>query len=162
MTESSLARLRLERVAADGNAATLDTPQRNRWDTCKSSHRFQAFYGKQLVVYKLLFLVPEIADVLTCRGLEVNLRSGLTSFWESKNTAKVFSVSEVPTEVAPSCFLWMLQVSSLEMSLHKGQKSLKFPLAYKTLHNPSVRVDGAFYLLEKGVFDHTKFDKVDF
>ena len=109
-----------------------------------------------------MFLVPEITDIFTCRELEVDLTSGLVSTWESRNTKQLHRVSEVPVEIAPSCFLWMLQRSSLEMSLHKGQKSLRFPLAYKTALNPEVRVDGAFYLLEKAVFDHTTFNKVDY
>jgi hypothetical protein len=47
------------------------------------------------------------------------------------------------------------------MTYHKGQKSLRFPLAYRTELNPEVRVDGPIYLLEKAVFDHTKFNKVE-
>lgn len=109
-----------------------------------------------------MFLVPEITDVLTCRELEVSLTGGLVSTWESRNTKQVLRIGEVPHEVAPSCFMWMLQRSSLEMTTHRGQKSLRFPLAYKTMVNPEVRVDGVFYLLEKAVFDHTTFNKVDY
>lgn len=108
-----------------------------------------------------MFLVPEITDTLTCRELEVSLTGGLVSYWESRESRQILRVSDVPVEVAPSCFLWMLQRSSLEMTAHKGQKSLRFPLAYKTALNPEVRVDGVFYLLEKAVFDHTTFNKVD-
>ena len=154
-------RLRIERNAADGNAAKLGKPQRDRWENSRSSHRFQAFRGKQLIAYRLMFLVPEITDILTCRELDVSLTGGLVSTWESRSSKQLITVSEVPVEVAPSCFLWMLQRSSLEMTTHKGQKSLRFPLAYKTAINPEVRVDGVFYLLEKAVFDHTTFNKVD-
>ena len=161
MNEIVSDRLRIERNAADRNAATLDRPQWLRWNRSKSSHRFQAFHGKQLIAYRLKFLVPEITDIFTCRELEVSLTGGLVSSWESRESKRLIKISEVPLEVAPNCFLWMLQRSSLEMTTHKGQKSLRFPLAYKTALNPEVRVDGVFYLLEKVVFDHTTFNKVD-
>ena len=154
-------RLRDERNTADSNAARLDPAQQSRWEVCKSSHRFQAFLGKQVVAYRLMFLLPEIFDIFTCTGLEVSLTGGLVSFWKSRNTEQVFRVAEIPEEVAPNCFFWMLKYSSLELTYHKGQKSLRFPLAYKTELNPEVRVDGPIYLLEKVVFDHTKFIKVE-
>ncbi len=154
-------RLRDERSTADSNAARLDPAQQSRWEVCKSSHRFQAFHGKQVVAYRLMFLLPEIFDIFTCTGLEVSLTGGLVSFWKSRNTEQVFRVAEIPEEVAPNCFFWMLKYSSLELTYHKGQKSLRFPLAYKTELNPEVRVDGPIYLLEKAVFDHTKFNKVE-
>ena len=160
MTEIQ-SKLLIERNTADANASRLDLTQQSRWETCKSAHRFQAFKGKQLVAYRLLFLVPEIHDIFTCQELEVSLQGGLVSFWQSRNTEQVFRVSEVPEEVAPSCFLWMLKYSNLEMSSHKGQNSLRFPLGYRTTLNPETRVDGTFYLLEKAVFDHTRFTKVD-
>ena len=165
MNELALDRARLERLernAADHNAQQLDNLQQARWTRTSSSHRFQAFLNKKLVAYRLLFLVPEITDIFTCQGLEVSLSSGLTSFWESQETKKVLSITEVPTEVAPSCFMWMLQRSSLELTEHKGVKSLRFPVLYRTQYNPDVRVDGAFYLLEKAVFEHTEFKKVDY
>jgi hypothetical protein len=154
-------RLRDERSTADINAARLDPAQQSRWELCKSSHRFQAFQGKQVVAYRLMFLLPEIYDIFTCKGLEVSLTGGLASFWQSRNTEQVFRVTEIPEEMAPNCFFWMLRHSSLEMTYHKGQKSLRFPLAYRTELNPEVRVDGPIYLLEKAVFDHTKFNKVE-
>lgn len=161
MNDIAQDRLRIERSAADANAAKLDRFQQTRWEECSSSHRFQAFQGKALIAYRLLFLVPEITDTIICRELEVSLAGGLVSYWESEKSKKSIRVSEIPVEVAPSCFLWMLQRSNLEMSVHKGKKSLKFPLAYRTKLNPEVRVDGAFYMLEKAVFDHTTFSKVD-
>jgi hypothetical protein len=154
-------RLREERSTADSNAARLEPAQQSRWEACKSSHRFQAFQGKQVVAYRLMFLIPEISDILTCTGLEVSLAGGLASFWKSRNTEQVFRVSDIPTEVTQNCFFWMLKYSNLEMVYHKGQKSLRFPLAYKTELNPAVRVDGPIYLLEKSVFDHTKFNEVE-
>lgn len=150
-------RLREERETADLNATSLEYDQYLRWDSCSSSHRFQAFNNKQLVIYKLMFLQPEIKDTLTCRELDVSLHEGLTSYWESRETGRMYAINEFPQEVAPSCFLWMLKYSSLELSVHRGQRSLRFPLAYKTKVNPSVRVDGNFYILEKAVFDTTQF-----
>jgi len=150
-------RLLEERQFVDFNAEKLERNLRLRWDSCKSTHRFQAFANKQLVIYKLTSLRPVIQDNLICRDLDVSLEYGLESYWESKASGTMHVISDVPTEVAPSCFLWMLKYSSLEMSLHKGQKSLRFPLAYKTKVNPEVRVDGNFYILEKAVFENTQF-----
>lgn len=116
-----------------------------------------AFSGKQLVLYKLLFLTPQIIDTLTCKDLRVSLAGGLLSVWESSTTKQQFTVGSVPVEVGEGCFMWMLKYSSLELSEHKGSKSLRFSVAYRTALNPEVKVDGIQYLLEKAVFDHTEF-----
>lgn len=79
------------------------------------------------------------------------------SVWESKVSKQQIEVGSVPVELGDSCFMWMLKYSSLELVDHKGSKSLKFPIAYRTKCNPEVRSDGVSYLLEKAVFDHTKF-----
>ena len=116
-----------------------------------------AFSGKQLVLYKLMFLAPQIIDTLTCKDLRVTLAGGLLSVWESSISKKQFLVGSVPVEVGEGCFMWMLKYSSLELSEHKGSKSLRFSVAYRTALNPEVKVDGTQYLLEKAVFDHTEF-----
>jgi hypothetical protein len=152
------ARLFEERTAADISAQKLNSDQHARWESCRSSHRFMAFHGKQLVAYRLLFLRPEITDIFTCRGLDVALATGLSSLWESQNTGKQFWVSHTPKEVAPGCFLWMLKYSSLEFVDYQGGKSLMFSLAYRINKNPKEKVDGTHYLLEKSVFDNTHFE----
>lgn len=153
------ARLVEERNIADNSAQSLPLDQLSRWDTCQSSHRFMAFSGKQLVAYKLLFLRPEVIDTFTCRGLDVALSTGLSSLWESQREKKQFWISSTPKEVARGCFIWMLKYSSLEFVEYKGSKSLKFSLAYRTQQNPKDLVDGTIYLLEKSVFDHTRFEE---
>jgi hypothetical protein len=117
-----------------------------------------AFQNKQIVAYRLIFLRPEITDILTCKGLDVSLDSGLSSLWERRDGTR-FWVSATPKEVASGCFFWMLKYSSLEFVEYQGAKSLKFSMAYRTAENPDNRVDGTTYLLEKAVFDHTKFSE---
>lgn len=116
-----------------------------------------AFQGKQLALYRLMFLRPQIIDILTCKDLSVTLAGGLLSVWESSTSKQRFTVGAQPVEVGNGCFMWMLKYSSLELSEHKGSKSLKFSIAYRTALNPEVKVDGTQYLLEKAVFDHTEF-----
>lgn len=152
-------RLHEERAAADTSAhQNLPTDQLARWEACRSSHRFMAFAGKKLVAYRLLFLKPEVIDTFTCRGLDVGLTTGLSSLWESEATGQQFWVSSTPKEVATGCFMWMLKYSALELVQHKGSQSLKFSLAYRTKDNPSAKVDGTVYLLEKAVFDNFSFE----
>lgn len=151
-------RLLDERAAADTNAhQNLPSDQLARWEACRSSHRFMAFAGKKLVAYRLLFLKPEVIDTFTCKGLDVGLSTGLSSLWESEATGQQFWVSSTPKEVAEGCFIFMLKYSALELVQHKGAQSLKFSLAYRTRTNPSAKVDGISYLLEKAVFENTEF-----
>jgi hypothetical protein len=157
MSSDQSSRLREERQVADDNALRLSPDAFSRWENCKSAHRFMAFSGKQLVLYKLMFLTPQIIDTLTCKDLSVTLAGGLLSVWESSTSKQRFTVGSQPVEVGSGCFLWMLKYSSLELSEHKGSKSLKFSIAYRTALNPEVKVDGIQYLLEKAVFDHTEF-----
>lgn len=149
-------RIKEERSVADANSLLLEPSVQSKWENCASTHRFMAFSGKQLVAYNLMFLEPQITDVLTCRGLEVSFSEGLVSTWESQATKETYRVSAVPTEVAENCFLWMLKYSSLELVSHKSAKSLQFSMAYRTLLNPQVEVDGTTYLVEKAIFDHKK------
>jgi hypothetical protein len=151
------ARLREERAVSDANALKLPLDQQLRWSECRSSHRFLAFSGKQIVVYRLSNSHPQITDQLVCKGLDVGLDTGLSSLWESQESGTQFWVSATPKEVAPSCFFWMLKHSTLDFVEFKGTKSLKFSMAYRTEKNPSAKVDGTFYLLEKPVFDHFDF-----
>lgn len=158
MSSENPSRLREERLAADIAATqNLTTDSLNRWENCKSAHRFLAFQGKQLVLYKLFFQSPQISDILTCKDVKVSLVGGLVSVWESKSSGMLFEVGSTPVEVGNSCFMWMLKYSSVELADYKGSKSLKFSVAYRTAVNPEVKVDGTSYLLEKAVFDHTKF-----
>lgn len=113
-----------------------------------------AYQGKEVVAYRLLFLVPEVTNVFTCKGLDVSLTSGLSSLWEDRN-GKQFWVSARPVEVADNCFFWMLKYSNLEYGDWAGQKSLKFPVCYGTERNPQDKIDGIHYLLERAVFDDT-------
>lgn len=146
--------MREERAAAYDNAQKLPENVYQRWEACKSSHRFSAFRGKEVVAYRLLFLVPEVTNVFTCKGLDVSLEGGLSSLWEDRDK-NAFWVSARPVEVADSCFFWMLKYSSLEYVEHQGSKSLKFPLCYGTVRNPQDKVDGNLYLLERAVFENT-------
>lgn len=147
-------RMREERAAAFDNAQGLPDETFQRWESCRSSHRFAAFRGKEVIAYRLMFLTPEVTNVFTCKGLDVSLDSGLSSLWENRDGSQ-FWVSSKPVEVAPACFFWMLKYSSLEYLEHMGRKSLKFPLCYGTVRNPLDKVDGNFYLLERAVFETT-------
>lgn len=158
MSSDPSIRLREERATADFNSLKLEHEQQVRWDSCRSTHRFMAFLNKQIVAYRLIFLRPEIIDTFTCKGLDVSLQSGLSSCWERQDGSR-FWVSATPKEVAEGCFFWMLKYSSLEYVEFKGEKSMKFSMAYRTQENPDNKVDGTIYLLEKAVFDHTKFSE---
>lgn len=154
MSLDLVARMREERAIAYQNAQHLPEEVFQRWERCRSSHRFVAYQGKEVVAYRLLFLVPEVTNVFTCKGLDVSLTSGLSSLWEDRN-GKQFWVSARPVEVADNCFFWMLKYSNLEYGDWAGQKSLKFPVCYGTERNPQDKIDGIRYLLERAVFDDT-------
>lgn len=147
-------RLREERATAHENAQRLPAEIFQRWESCKSNHRFAAFRNKEVVAYRLMFLTPEVTNVFTCKGLDASLDSGLSSLWEDRNGSQ-FWVSARPVEVAPACFFWMLKYSSLEYVDFQGQKSLRFPMCYGTQRNPQDMVDGNLYLLERAAYENT-------
>lgn len=148
-------RLLEERSVADENAQKhLQADALKRWDSCGSAHRFMAFEGKEIIAFRLLFDTPQIIDTFKCVGLDTGLKAGISSLWKSQSKGN-FWVSATPVEVADNCFLWMHKYTQLEFVTYKGAKSLKFSMGYRTLLNPTNKVEGPSYLLERSVFNST-------
>ena len=147
--------VRIERIHADTFASrNLDPDSFSRWEFCRSSHRFLAYSGKSIVVYRVWFNTPQIVETLTCVEAGLSLLGGITTKW-SKSSGEILSISHTPTEVAPSCFLWHVFDNQVRF-LPQGKKySVSLPLAYKTKSHPSSVNEDHLYLMEKAVFDNT-------
>lgn len=146
-------RIQDERTTADIAAyKTLSKAQLNRWERCKSSHRFMSFESKVLVAYKLNGSAPEVLNTFTSTGLSLTLWGGLQSTWKD-SAGNVLLVSHQPSEIAPGCFLWHPKHNTLELVDWKGGKSLRFSAMWRTAFNPNQKVSGEIYLSEKLVFD---------
>lgn len=152
MYDSQL-RLKDELKTVNTNAFTHLTPgEYIRWNNCKSSHRFQTYNGKALVLFKLHDGLPEIEDQFTCREVEVTFEKGLVTHWESQS-GREFAVGTIPREVVPSVFMWMPKYATVALHSYKEGTSATVPVVWKTASNPEVKVDGNFYLLERRVFE---------
>lgn len=141
-----------EQVFADRFASTLPAPALDRWYACRSGHRFQAFQGKQVVAYTLERGKANILNTFECQDFRVGLRSGVASLWNGTVPGTDVWVSHAPTEIAPNCFLWHVQHTTLDYNEHKGRFNTKFNLAYRTQANPATMEDGRTYLLEYATF----------
>lgn len=136
----------------NASARSLPHDARARWEACRSGHTFQAFYAKQLVVYELHDDFPKILRVLTCEDLIVNLRKGTSSTWVDQDTCHEICVGHTPVEVAPSCFMWHLRRTTLDLNEYRGSHNVKFNIAYRTQANPNTREAGRIYMLEYAAF----------
>ena len=125
-----------------------------RWYECRHGHRFQAFHNKSLIVFKLQGDISEVADVLTCKILSVDLFSGFTSLWLNDKGEELV-VGHTPRQVARGCFLHHLQESPVEYGDYLGSMEIKFPVVFKTLNSPNypIRVEDSLYMLEDNVYD---------
>ena len=141
-----------ELVFADKLASQLPSEQYASWYKCRSGHTFQGFYGKKLVAYDFESGVPTIRKVLVCEDLNVCLKSGTSSVWLDEDTGTVIRVAHTPTEVAPNCFMWHLQHSTLDFSEYRGSFNVKFNVAFRTAVNPRTKLPGKLYMTEYASF----------
>lgn len=131
------------------NALSPDT--QDRWYSCQASHRFNSFYGKNLVIYSMQDDRSVVLDTLECKELKVDLRAGVSSLWLG-NTGKEIWIGHVPTEIAPSCFLWHMHSTYMVFNEHKGRYNLRFSMACRTAKNPMTKLNGYTYLLEHNTY----------
>lgn len=135
-------------------ASTLQPEALDRWYACRSGHKFQAFQGKQLVAYTTDGGAPDVLNTFICQDLKVGLRSGIASMWVDKDGTEQW-VGHAPVEVAPNCFLWHVQHTTLDFNEYRGRFNVKFNLAYRTIANPiTSRERGHVFLLEYATFQH--------
>ena len=123
----------------------------SRFEGCRVSHRFMAFQGKELVVYKLFIGKPSVVSVLSCRGASLDFTNGISSMWATPD--RMLTVGHTPIEVAPSVFLWHTYHSDLQYVPHKGVYATRFSMLFKAKHHPSVKIDGEIYIQERAGFD---------
>ena len=125
-----------------------------RWTRCNSSHRFQAYKGKSLILFKLNNGTPEIKDTLTCREVEVSFKGGLVTHWRSKSLGD-FAVGAQPVELVDNVFLWMPKYATVALHEYREGTSATVPVVWKTAMNPATKVDGIFFLMERRAFEDT-------
>ena len=141
--EQSLVQSFLYKMGAEGQ---------DRWEACKSSHRFLSFIGKQLIIFTYDKLHrPVLVDRLMMQGLSLTSGSGLTSQW-FKSNGTLITVSHTPIEVAPSVFLWHTFDSNLQYVPHKGEFNVKTSMLFKAQHNINYKHVGPHYILESAQY----------
>lgn len=139
-------------------ASLLPAEKFDRWHLCRSGHTFQSFYGKKLVAYTILDSIPTILKVLVCEDFAVSLREGTSSLWVEETGQEEFWITHTPVEVAPNCFMWHLQHTTLDFNEHRGRFNVKFNIALRTPSNPSTKEVGKVYLMEYAKFRHQYVD----
>lgn len=145
-------RLADERVFADLFASNTLTPDAlQRWNKCRSTHRFQAFLNKELVAYTIIGGVPDVLNTFKCVSVDADFKRGLSSVWESSNNTVVV-IGHAPVEIANGCFLWHSKYSNLEYEEFHGRFNLKVNLIYRTELNPITKARGIAFLLEKSTY----------
>jgi len=145
----------LERHYADTHASIgLNDEQHAKWEACRSAHRFMAFLGKELIVYRIFLDKPEILSTLKCVDAGFDFRRGLYTVWKNQNNQE-FEVGHVPVMVADSVFLWQVFDSNVQFTPLNGKFSARVSIAYKMAKNPVTKQEGANYILEKQVFRTT-------
>lgn len=144
--------LSAELAFADNFASNLPQEARHRWYACRSGHKFQAFFDKKVVAFSLDSGVPKILKVLVCEDFDVSLKKGTSSLWVDEDTRAKLWISHLPVEVAPHCFMWHGQHTTLDLNEYRGRFNVKFNIAYKTEANPATREEGKVYLLEYATF----------
>jgi hypothetical protein len=150
MSEETLA---MERAFADALAReNLSSEALKRWAHCRSSHRFMAYHGKQLVTYRLEDSKPTDLVTHTCKQLSVDLYTGFTSEWETTEGG-FYIATNAPREIQASTFLWHPFSSCVQFAEYKLRRNIRFSLCYKTRHNPKTRIEGETYILERSVFE---------
>lgn len=145
--------LLLERQYADSLAQRLTPAATDRWEACRSAHRFAAYEGKQLVIFNLFYDEPQTLDILTCKDVSLSLSGGLQTTWRT-GEGQLIQVGHTPVELASSVFLWHVFFSEVSYIPYKGRFEVKLPLGYRSQHNiHKHRVDGVPYILERAIFD---------
>jgi len=144
--------LKLERGLSEMLAAKLGEPQKIRWKSCGSSHRFLAYQNKELVLYTLVDGQPIIQNTLRCKSVNLSVTEGFSSEWEDSR-GKLHRVSHTPVEVGSYCFLWHSFDCQVRYFPYKGTFSTSFPLVYKTRSNPEAQNEDHTYMVERAAFD---------
>jgi len=142
----------LERQFADAQAMALPDDAYRRWALALSGHRFMAWKGKRIVVYRMMLGQPHILDTLTMSSATVDMVQGLSTTWLSEVHGPL-TISQTPTEVASGCFMWHNQHSVLEYVRHHNRYSLRVAMSWRTFRNPKLLEEDVTYLLEKAAFD---------
>jgi len=146
--------LRLEREYSSALARRDLSPELyQQWNEGRSSHRFLAYQGKKLVCYTLAGDRPTVVKVLSCVAGELDLETGLSTRWVTSD--EVFTVTHSPSKVAEGVFMWHVFDGNVQYMPHAGIFSTSLATAWKSPLNPSVKVEGVVYILEKTAFDAT-------
>lgn len=141
-----------ERTLVESLVWNLDPEAQERWGTCRSSHRFLSFIGKQLYVFTLdANNKPTVKNLLTMEGINLSDSNGLVSKWRSAN-GELLSVGHTPMEIAPSVFLWHTFSSDLQYVPHKGVFNVKTSMLFKAEHHIGYKHVGPHYILEASAF----------
>lgn len=141
-----------EQELVQGVLGRLPLDAQHRWADCKSSHRFMAYKNKQLIIYKLVRNKPVIVDTLTCTAVDLSFADGLKSTWLNAKQIEV-SIGHIPLEIYPSVFLWSTFYADLQYVPHHGIYAARFPLIYKTIHNPKLEFEDVLYIQERAPFE---------
>jgi hypothetical protein len=139
-----------EQALVRGKLDHLPPPALQRWSENRTSYRFMAYAGKQLLIYKASELGEKVyLDTLTCEGVTYDTSEGLATTWSSSESDTKHTITHRPCEVADSVFLWHTFLTDLQFTPHMGEYTASFSMLCKSAYHPDYLVAGSLYVQEK-------------
>lgn len=144
-------RLSNERAWTDAAAsANLEGAELIEWMSLRSTHRFMAFQGKQLFVWRQNNGVPEIVRGLEVEDLELHPEAGFAATLFDHED-RMFTVTHVPARVDEGIYLWMPYYNDVQFV--KRQETNEFAMYFSMMcrmpRNPSLKSEGALHISER-------------
>lgn len=143
-----------ERELVRGQLWRLAPEAQDRWTACRSSHRFMAYKGKQLVLFTFdAEQSPKVTDRLVLSAANLSLSEGIQTTWQSEISGQTISVGSLPVEIAENVFLWTAYSSDVQFIPHKGVYGIRLPLIFQSRHNISHPTLNDVYIMELAAFE---------
>lgn len=144
-------RLSNERSWTDAAAsAALEGSELIEWMSLRSTHRFMAFRGKQLFVWRQSNGVPEILRGLEVDDIEIHPEDGFTVTLFDQHDRE-FTVTHIPTRIDEGIYLWMPYYNDVQFVKRPetNEFSVSFSMMCRMPRNPSLRSEGALHISER-------------
>jgi len=142
-------RLWIEQVAA----SCLPGSDYQEWIALRSTHRFMAFEGKKLLLWRLLNGKPVVEQTYTFLQFVADNEFGAECVLLDAS-GKEFVVNHAPEKLAQGVYLWMPFYSDVQFIKLPGHSkyTLYFSTMLKMPRNPQLKVEGSLYLSETKAF----------
>lgn len=144
-------RLSNERVWTDFAASdNLEGDELIEWMSLRSTHRFLAFQGKQLFVWRQRNDVPEIVRSLEVDDVELHPKEGFTATLFDQ-TDREFTVRHTPARIDEGIYLWLPYYNDVQFVKRKenDEFGVYFSMMCRMPRNPSLKSEGSLHISER-------------